>query len=64
LKPKSETLTISVASWNLNDVKKAYEDVDLKPWLLPMESVYPDIFIIGFQEIEQKNAAGSKSIDK
>lgn len=61
LQPKIETITIAVASWNLAGVK-AYEDVDLKSWLLAHEN--PDIMVIGFQEIVQLNARGLMSIDK
>ena len=38
-------VTIGVASWNLSRVK-AYEEIDLKPWLLA--HCNPDILIIGF----------------
>lgn len=54
-------MTIGVATWNLAGVK-AYEDIDLKSWLLA--HCEPDILIIGFQEIVSLNAMGLISIDK
>lgn len=46
LQPKIETITVLVASWNQSGVK-AYEDVDLRSWLMPLPQ-NPDIMIVGF----------------
>ena len=43
-------LKINVSSWNIGGVKPL-EIIDVAKWLFPFDDFWPDIFVVGFQEI-------------